>query len=30
MGDPIDALSFMVHRDQAETFGKKVCQKLKQ
>jgi len=30
MGEPIDALSFMVHKDQAETFGKKICQKLRE
>ena len=30
MGEAVDALSFMVHRDQAEAFGKKICQKLKQ
>jgi translation elongation factor EF-4 len=30
MGDPIDALSFMVHRDRAFEFSKRLCGKLKE
>tara|TARA_B110000116_G_C16780935_1_gene558276 strand:- start:712 stop:2322 length:1611 start_codon:yes stop_codon:yes gene_type:complete len=29
-GDQVDALSALIHRDHAETFGKKVCIKLKE
>ena len=29
MGEPVDALSFMIHQDKAFEFGKKLCQKLK-
>ena len=30
MGEPVDALSFMVHQDRAFEIGKKLCQKLKE
>lgn len=30
MGEPVDALSFMVHQDRAFAVGKKLCQKLKE
>lgn len=30
MGDPVDALSFMVHKDRAFTFAKQICRKLKE
>ena len=30
MGDPIDALSFMVHKTRAFNFGKQICKKLKE
>ncbi len=29
-GDPVDALSALIHRDHAFTFGKKICEKLKE
>ncbi len=29
-GDPVDALSALVHREKAESFGRKICQKLKE
>lgn len=29
-GDPVDALSALIHRDNAYTFGKKICEKLKE
>lgn len=29
-GDPVDALSALIHRDYAHTFGKKICLKLKE
>lgn len=28
-GDPVDALSALVHREKAEAFGRKICKKLK-
>ena len=28
-GDPVDALSSLVHRDKAESFGRKMCKKLR-
>lgn len=28
-GDPVDALSSLVHKDKAESFGRKICAKLK-
>ncbi|KRX01466.1 Ribosomal protein S5 domain 2-type fold [Pseudocohnilembus persalinus] len=30
MGDPVDALSFMVHEDRAQSFGKSICRKLRE
>jgi len=30
MGDPVDALSFMVHESRAQEFGKSLCKKLKE
>lgn len=30
MGEPVDALSFMVHQDRSFEIGKKLCQKLKE
>lgn len=30
MGDPVDSLSFMVHKDRAYTFAKQVCKKMKE
>lgn len=30
MGDPVDALSFMVHKDRAYTYAKQICKKLKE
>lgn len=29
-GEPVDALSALIHRDHAFTFGKKICEKLKE
>lgn len=29
MGEPVDALSFMVHQDMSEAFGKRMCKKLR-
>ena len=29
-GDPVDALSALVHRDKAENFGRKICKKLRE
>lgn len=29
-GDPVDALSALVHRDKAQAFGRKICKKLKE
>ncbi len=29
-GDPVDALSALIHRDKAEAFGRKICSKLKE
>ena len=29
-GEPVDALSALIHRDHAYTFGKKICEKLKE
>ncbi len=29
-GDPVDALSALVHRDKAESFGRKICKRLKE
>jgi GTP-binding protein LepA len=29
-GDPVDALSALIHRDHAFSFGKKICEKLKE
>lgn len=29
-GDPVDALSALVHRDKAEAFGRKICKRLKE
>ncbi len=29
-GDPVDALSALIHRDHAYSFGKKICEKLKE
>jgi GTP-binding protein LepA len=29
-GDPLDALSSLIHRDRAYDFGKKICEKLKE
>ena len=29
-GEPVDALSSLIHRDHAFTFGKKICEKLKE
>lgn len=29
-GDPVDALSSLIHRDRAYEFGKKICEKLKE
>ncbi len=29
-GEPVDALSALIHRDNAYTFGKKICEKLKE
>jgi len=29
-GDPVDALSALVHRDKAATFGRKICKRLKE
>ena len=29
-GDPVDALSSLVHRDKAESFGRKMCKKLRE
>ncbi|MDD3738307.1 MAG: translation elongation factor 4 [Lentimicrobiaceae bacterium] len=29
-GDPVDALSTLIHRDNAYTFGRRVCEKLKE
>jgi GTP-binding protein LepA len=29
-GEPVDALSALIHRDNAFTFGKKICEKLKE
>ncbi|HEX5001982.1 MAG TPA: translation elongation factor 4 [Bacteroidia bacterium] len=29
-GDPVDALSALIHRDHAYTFGRKICEKLKE
>ena len=29
-GDPVDALSSLIHRDRAYDFGKKICEKLKE
>lgn len=29
-GDPVDALSTLIHRDNAYTFGRKICEKLKE
>jgi GTP-binding protein LepA len=29
-GDPVDALSALIHRDNAYAFGKKICEKLKE
>lgn len=29
MGDPVDSLSFMVHKDRAYVFAKQVCKKMK-
>lgn len=29
-GDPVDALSALVHREKAEAFGRKICKKLKE
>lgn len=30
MGDPVDALSFMVHESKAHDFGKLMCKRLKE
>lgn len=30
MGDPVDALCFMVHKDRAYNFAKQVCRKMKE
>ena len=30
MNDPVDTLSFMVHKDKAQEFGKSICKKLKE
>jgi len=29
-GDPVDALSTLIHRDNAYSFGKRICEKLKE
>ena len=29
-GDPVDALSALVHKDKAQAFGRKICQRLKE
>jgi GTP-binding protein LepA len=29
-GDPVDALSALVHRDKAQSFGRKICKRLKE
>ncbi|MEM1325651.1 MAG: translation elongation factor 4 [Bacteroidota bacterium] len=29
-GDPVDALSALVHKDKAESFGRKICKRLKE
>jgi translation elongation factor EF-4 len=30
MGEPVDALSFMIHSDSSEEFGRRICKKLKE